>query len=155
MWKLVHVYNETYIWWFLQVLIESIICMYMYRYLFILLCLVWYCFNPKMAKVFHLENLLVFMKQTEKLIQTPNIMVVPEDIYSSCIVLIFLLFHYLILSLMWLLALYLSFSHSINTLFSGILNQSPFPLSVETAYVCNVLLLFRMMKQHECKHSIA
>lgn len=109
-----------YQWWFLQVLIESIICMYMYRYLFILLCLVWYCFNPKMAKVFHLENLLVFMKQTEKLIQTPNIMVVPEDIYSSCIVLIFLLFHYLILSLMWLLALYVSFSHSINTLFSGI-----------------------------------
>lgn len=155
MWKLVHVYNETYIWWFLQVLIESIICMYMYRYLFILLCLVWYCFNPEMAKVFHLENLLVFMKQTEKLIQTPNIMVVPEDIYSSCIVLIFLLFHYLILSLMWLLALYVSFSHSINTLFSGIKNQSPFPLSVETAYVCNVLLLFRMMKQHECKHTIA
>lgn len=67
-----------------------------------------------MAKVFHLENLLVFMKQTEKLIQTPNIMVVPEDIYSSCIVLIFLLFHYLILSLMWLLALYVSFSHSIK-----------------------------------------
>lgn len=111
-----------YQWWFLQVLIESIICMYMYRYLFILLCLVWYCFNPKMAKVFHLENLLVFMKQTEKLIQTPDtcIMVVPEDICSSCIVLIFLLFHYLILSLMWLLALYVSFSHSINTLFSGI-----------------------------------
>lgn len=73
-----------------------------------------------MAKVFHLENLLVFMKQTEKLIQTPNIMVVPEDIYSSCIVLIFFLFHYLILSLMWLLALYVSLSHSINTLFSGI-----------------------------------
>lgn len=115
-----YMFTMKLIWWFLQVLIESIICMYMYQYLFILLCLVWYCFNPKMAKVFHLENLLVFMKQTEKLIQTPNIMVVPEDIYSSCIVLIFLLFHYLILSLMWLLALYLSFSHSINTLFSGI-----------------------------------
>lgn len=34
-----------------------------------------------MAKVFHLENLLVFMKQTEKLIQTPDIMVVPEDFF--------------------------------------------------------------------------